>query len=75
MKITKITLQGFRAFDERFELDVACGRNLLMFGENGSGKSSIYIALRRFFEERGDDCAFQRNPATDSNRKRPLIPI
>jgi energy-coupling factor transporter ATP-binding protein EcfA2 len=61
VKITKISLQGFRAFDEPFELDLADGKNLLVYGENGSGKSSIYFALKRFFEERGEDIAKHRN--------------
>ena len=61
MKITKISLQNFRAFDESFELDLDGGKNLLLHGENGSGKSSIYFALKRFFEERGDDIARHRN--------------
>jgi recombinational DNA repair ATPase RecF len=67
MKITKISLQNFRAFDEPFELDLDGGKNLLLYGENGSGKSSIYIALNRFFEERGNDITKHRNhfaPAT-----------
>lgn len=61
MKITKIAIQGFRAFDEEFVLDLAGGKSLLLYGENGSGKSSIYLALRRFMEERGDNLAIHRN--------------
>jgi len=61
MKITKISLQSFRAFDEPYELSLGEGKNLLLHGENGSGKSSIYLALKRFFEERGDDIAKHRN--------------
>jgi hypothetical protein len=61
MKITKISLQNFRAFDEPFELDLDGGKNLLLHGENGSGKSSIYFALKRFFEERGDNIANHLN--------------
>ena len=61
MKITQITLRSFRAFDEPFELDLSGGKNLLLYGENGSGKSSIYFALKRFFEERGDDIEKHRN--------------
>lgn len=61
MKITRIGLQSFRAFDEPFELDLDGGKNLLLHGENGSGKSSISLALKRFFEERGDDIAKHRN--------------
>ncbi len=61
MKITKIILQGFRAFDAPFELDLGTGKNLLLHGENGAGKSSLYFALKRFFEERGDDINSHRN--------------
>jgi energy-coupling factor transporter ATP-binding protein EcfA2 len=69
MKITKISLQNFRAFDAPFDLDLEGGKNLLLYGENGSGKSSIYFALRRFFEERGDDINKHKNrfASGDSN--------
>ncbi|MGB6221950.1 AAA family ATPase [Haloferula sp.] len=68
MKITKIRLQNFRAYDEPFELDLGDGRNLLLHGENGSGKSSLYFALKRFFEERGDDFTRHRNHFSDGTR-------
>jgi energy-coupling factor transporter ATP-binding protein EcfA2 len=68
VKITKISLQNFRAFDEPFELDLDGGKNLLLHGENGSGKSSIYMALKRFFEERGDDIARHRNHFSPNTR-------
>lgn len=61
MRITKITIEGFRAFDAPFELDLGAGKNLLLHGENGAGKSSIYLALKRFFEQRGDNIATHRN--------------
>jgi hypothetical protein len=61
VKITRISLQSFRAFDEPFELDLDGGKNLLLYGENGSGKSSVYFALKRFFEERGDEITRYRN--------------
>jgi energy-coupling factor transporter ATP-binding protein EcfA2 len=73
VKITKIMLEGFRAFDEVFSLDLDGGKNLLLHGENGSGKSSIYLALKRFFEERGDDILKHRNhfsPRTRTPRVR-----
>lgn len=68
MKITKISLQGFRAFDEPFDLELDGGKNLLLHGENGSGKSSIYFALKRFFEERGDDITTHRNHFSPADR-------
>lgn len=69
MKITRIGLQNFRAFDEPFELDFDGGKNLLLHGENGSGKSSIYLALKRFFEERGDAIANHRNFFSPDTRR------
>lgn len=68
MKITKIILESFRAFDESFELELGDGKSLLLHGENGSGKSSLYLALKRFFEERGDDIAAHRNQFSDAGR-------
>ena len=50
MKIKTISLTDFRAFPgpepATFELD---GKNLLVYGENGSGKSSLFKALSGFF--------------------------
>lgn len=68
MKITRITAEGFRAFDEPFELDLDGGKNLLLHGENGSGKSSLFIALKRFFEERGDNITKHRNHFSPETR-------
>lgn len=52
MKITRITLQNFRAFRGNVPLDVdlGSGKNLLVFGENGSGKTSLFLALNDFLE-------------------------
>lgn len=47
--ISKITIDGFKAFPNSFTLELE-GKNLLMYGENGSGKSSIYDALRYLFQ-------------------------
>lgn len=68
MKITKISLQNFRAYEEPFVLDLDGGKNLLLHGENGAGKSSLYFALRRFFEERGGMIMSHRNHFADSSR-------
>jgi recombinational DNA repair ATPase RecF len=42
--IDKIILRNFKAFNDTTEI-ILDGNHLLMFGENGSGKSSIYWAL------------------------------
>ena len=46
--INRIHICGFKAFPNDFELQLE-GKNLLMYGENGSGKSSIYYALHCIF--------------------------
>ena len=47
--ISKIRIDGFKAFPKPFELDLD-GRHLLMYGENGSGKSSIFYALHTLLQ-------------------------
>ena len=44
MKIGKLTLKNFKFFYGEETLDFE-GKNVLLYGENGSGKSSIYAAL------------------------------
>ncbi len=50
-KIKRIEIKNFRAFPNQIEpfAFVLNGRNLLLFGENGSGKSSLFFALKEFF--------------------------
>jgi ABC-type dipeptide/oligopeptide/nickel transport system ATPase subunit len=43
-KIDKIRIKNFKAFPESQEFDLK-GKNLLVYGNNGSGKSSLYWAL------------------------------
>jgi energy-coupling factor transporter ATP-binding protein EcfA2 len=50
-RIQKISISGFRAFPpyrpKSFEVDLGNdGKNLLLYGENGSGKTSLFRALR-----------------------------
>lgn len=50
LRIKRLTLTDFRAFPgpapTHFDLD---GKNLLVYGENGAGKSSLFHALSEFF--------------------------
>ena len=51
MRITEIEINNFRAFYGKHTISLDnVGKNLMVFGENGSGKSSFYLALKTFFE-------------------------
>ena len=51
MRITGIELKNFRAFYGTYQINLhKAGKNLLVYGENGSGKSSLYLALKLFLE-------------------------
>jgi len=51
MKLERMELRDFRGFPgpDVYSFDLSGGKNLLIFGENGSGKSSLYRALVEFF--------------------------
>ena len=56
MKITNIEIKNFRAFPKSYQIDLYnAGKNLLVYGENGSGKSSLYLALKYFLESGVDE--------------------
>lgn len=56
MKITKIEIKNFKAFRGPDVIDLGeKGQNLLLYGENGSGKTSLYEALKFFLESSEDD--------------------
>ena len=56
MKITDIEIKNFRAFPQTYQINLHnTGENLLVYGENGSGKSSLYLALKYFFESSVDE--------------------
>jgi DNA repair exonuclease SbcCD ATPase subunit len=44
MKIKKIIIENFK-FHHHLEFEIRNNNNCLIYGENGSGKSSIYEAL------------------------------
>jgi energy-coupling factor transporter ATP-binding protein EcfA2 len=49
-RLTKIEIENYRAYRGTFRLDLANGENLLVYGENGAGKSSLFHTLRTFLE-------------------------
>jgi len=55
VRITEIEIKNFKAFYGTYRIDLRKSRkNLLIYGENGSGKSSLYFALKLFLES-GDN--------------------
>src|SRR5690606_4736925 len=49
MKIKKVEIKDYKAFYGKNEFNVD-GKNIFIYGENGSGKSSFYYALKDFFQ-------------------------
>jgi len=49
MRINKVEIKDYKAFYGKNKLNVD-GKNLFIYGENGSGKSSFYYALKDFFQ-------------------------
>ena len=57
MKINKIEIKNYKAFYKQHEFNVE-GKNLFIYGENGSGKSSFYYALKDFFQSSVETISF-----------------
>ncbi len=49
MRIDRIELCNFRSFYGTSVLELG-GKNLLLYGENGTGKSSLALAIQRLLE-------------------------
>ena len=47
-RITNIRIANYKAYIQSTEFQLPNGKNLLLYGENGSGKSSLYKALYHF---------------------------
>lgn len=60
VRIEKIRLSNYKFFYGDFELPVN-GKNLLLYGENGSGKSSIYEALKLLAKDNFSDFDNDKN--------------
>lgn len=56
--IKKITVQNFKFFQQPLEFELT-GNHLLLYGENGSGKSSLYWALYTLLECANKEDALQ----------------
>ncbi|MBK8847513.1 MAG: AAA family ATPase [Bacteroidetes bacterium] len=53
-RITKLEISNFRAFFDSYTVELNKGENLLIYGENGSGKSSFYKSLSNFLSSSQD---------------------
>lgn len=60
MKLQKISLCDFRAFPGpgEYVFDFSDKSHMLIYGENGSGKTSVFKALLEFFDLRTDAASF-----------------
>ena len=69
-RLASLALDNFRAFPqpETFRLD---GKNLLVYGENGSGKSSLFAALRALFRHPSPPPVLNAKHAFENKFRRP----
>lgn len=54
MRIQTIEVTNYKAFLGTYKINVG-GKNVFIYGENGSGKSSLYYALKDFFQSSIED--------------------
>ena len=72
VRIKRIKITNYRFFRDEFELNFD-GANLLVYGENGSGKSTIYHALGFLAKGRFDSIEGERNIFSEAGD--PLIEL
>ncbi len=61
MRITGIEIKNFKGFYGTYKIDLhKSGYNLLVYGENGSGKTSLFMALKLFLESSVKDHPFEK---------------
>lgn len=60
-RIIEITVDNYKAYIHKRSISMSNGENVLLYGENGSGKSSLYKALRYFLSSSVGVGSFERN--------------
>lgn len=60
-RIVEITVDNYKAYIQSRVLSMPKGENILLYGENGSGKSSLYKAIRYFFSSSVELGTFETN--------------
>lgn len=74
--ISEISIDNFRAFGVQTTIKIADKHHLLIYGENGSGKSSIYNSLKDFFSSSSNNLQFKLNKFEEAkNNKAGYIEI
>lgn len=65
MRITQIDIKNFRGFYGPHSICLdRDGKNVVVYGENGSGKSSLFLALKHFFQASRQNIQFTHNQFT-----------
>jgi len=82
IRITQIAISNYLAFyneegnENKYKINLPKGENLLVYGENGSGKSSLFKALKDFFHSAdNEDFIIQENIFTAEKINLPLAEI
>lgn len=52
-RLSAVEIRNYRAYRGTFRIELPKGENLLIYGENGAGKSSLFHTLRTFLEAPG----------------------
>ncbi|WP_294234703.1 AAA family ATPase [uncultured Chryseobacterium sp.] len=71
-KITKIEVDNFKAYAKKQSINIQ-GKNLLVYGENGAGKSSLYKSINSFFKNSFADVNFEKNIYNEAQHGNVLI--
>ena len=60
-RIVKLNIDNYKAYIEPQSLEMLNGENVLIYGENGSGKSSLYKAIKYFLSSSVGKGSFELN--------------
>lgn len=64
-RIVKLSIDNYKAYIESISFEMPNGENVLIYGENGSGKSSLYKALRYFLSSSVSKGNYELNKYSD----------